>query len=213
MDSIKEKVLDFCRSPIPRTGIEIVRHVKEDFYPGTPDAKAVRYLIKEHLDPLVKQGFLVSYAPDNPAWEKARGLVRYSSLKSEGSRPRGVRLLYQINFLYLLPPKADTPYPALHSLPMPQKEMNLDLVTLLSRFFSGRDYDGSRYLWNVLNLFCCFLAHKEALLSKIDSIPFTSEEKMVLRSISEYSDGFRAFADGFPFSPSLEKALGFLETF
>lgn len=213
MDSVKEKVLNLCRSPIPRSGVEIARHVKDDFYPKTPDAKAVRYLAKEHLGPLVKQGFLVQYSPEDSAWEKARGLLRYSSLKSEGSRPRGVRLLYQVNFLYLLPPKADTPYPALHTLPAPQKEMNLDLVTLLSRFFSGRDVDGNEYLWNAINLFCCFLSHKDALLSKIDAIPFSSEEKMVLRSISEYSDGFRAFADGFPFSPSLEKALGFLETF
>lgn len=212
MDSIKEKVMDFCRSPIPRSGVEIARHVKEDFYPRTPDAKAVRFLIKEHLGPLVEQGFLVSYSPADSAWEKARGLLRYARLR-EGSKPRGVRLLYQINFMCLLPPKADTPYPALAGLPAPQKEMNLDLVTLLSRFFAGRDVDGNEYLWNLINLFCCFLSHKDALLSKIDSIPFSSEERMVLRSVSEYSDAFRTFAEGFPFSPSLEKAMGFLETF
>src|SRR3989338_210186 len=91
-------VIDYCRSPIPRTATAISCFVRNE--QQVPPASVSR-LQASLLSDLVKTGYLIQYAPrDGELWFKARKLLEVHCKTSSLPLPRKVSGLYQTNFFF-----------------------------------------------------------------------------------------------------------------
>ena len=140
-----QKIIEFCRFPIPRTPTEIVNHLKKevkDFYPKSRSNIVVRFLKQNHLEELVAKNILVEYFPSDSTWTSTRQLMKHFFKNQNLTVPRKVSALYQINFLYL----QHTPH--IYKLPV-LRDINLDLITLFYPMIKDKKVDN--FFWAVLN--------------------------------------------------------------
>lgn len=204
LEKAKKETIKYCRSPLPSTITNITRHLKQNvsgFYPTTPSKKITHRTKKDIIQPLIDDGFIIEYYPGNRAWYKARTIL--SKYKKKGNpRPRGVKRLYQTNFLYL----KETNFPTIKDLPKPHEELNVDLVVMLYSFQKKEDY-----LWNMLNLLLCSSNEKkqDRLRIFLYKLPIDYDKINMLEKVLEYGEEYSHI--NFPFEPKVENAEKFLK--
>lgn len=199
-----QKIIEFCRFPIPRTPYETIRFLKKEvknFYPKSRPDLVVNFLRRNHLEELVAKNILVEYSPKEPNWKNIRSLMKYFYKNQNMIPPRKVSSLYQINFLYL----QHTPH--IYKLPV-FKDINLDLITLFYPLSQGKKIQN--FFWEILNF--VYSAEKERDKIKIElyKLNFSEKERDLLEKFINYSPEFNLFFQSFPFKPDSDKALEFL---
>lgn len=202
IERVKEETINFCKRPIPVAAIEIVRYLKRKvpgFYRKTPAKKIVGKFRGVVLAPLVEDGFIVEYKPEDPVWYKVRALVSRFQTKK---KPRKVSAFYQVNFLYV----GGETYPRVDKLPQPEKELNLDLVVFLSKFEKEK-----MGVWDLINLLLCGgeREYQEKLRIYLYKLPFDYNEIEILEKVLDYAPDFKL--EGFPLAPDINSAFSFLE--
>jgi len=197
----------FCRAPFPRTRTEIAKHLKQSvggFYPNTQVSKLIPMMEKDVLRPLEAAGLVVSYEPADACWEKVTSLIARSAKRRGTKAPRRIAKAYQAHFLYLQDP---TTMPTVHGLCTTSKEMNVDLVALLSRFQKPEEYT-----WRMLNLLVVARTEKarNALRIHLYRLPLDYDAADLLDSVLDYGHEFEGAV--FPFQPDFEEAKRFLDS-
>ena len=202
-----DETIDFCRSVEPKHIIAIANHLQNrvrGFYPKSKPHKITPHLKKHVLDQLESKGFLVKYTPKDDCWVKVVALIHNQARLRGEKRPKGYRTAYQTNFLYLT---RDESAPQIHGLPKPHKEMNLDLVAILSRFDKRR-----LTTWQLLNLFLCCADRKgkDQLRLHLYSTGLEEGNINLLEKVLDYGSDFKNI--NFPFTPNLENAKKLLNS-
>jgi len=199
-----QKIIEFCRFPIPRTPLEIVNHLKKevkDFYPKSRPDLVVRFLRQNHLEELVAKNILVEYSIDDAIWKNIRVMMKHFHTSQNVAPPRKVSSLYQINFLYL----QHTPH--IYKLPV-LKDINLDLITLFFPMIKDKKIDN--FFWTVLNfLYSCEL-ERDKMKIELYRLNFNEKERGLLENFMKYSSEFKFFFQSFPFKPDADKAVELL---
>lgn len=212
---VGESIIDFCKSPVPRTASQIVNWLKStfpSFYPKSRTDLVVKFLHLYWLNELVKECKIMKFTPlDKEDWNKARGLMSHFSKQQQVKRPRKLSALYQTNFFLAGKNEFSLKPPAL-------KELNLDMFALLSRF---RLSHLENFQLNLLNLLSCHAASAGAerdmvrLAVYASDAGFTQEERDLLERFLELSGDERVkpLLNSIPFRPDPQKAVAFLKLF
>jgi hypothetical protein len=201
---VNQKIIEFCRFPIPRTPIEIVKFLKKevkDFYPKSRPDLVVSFLRRNHLEELVAKNILVQYSKGEQNWESIRQLMKHFLKNQNLTTPRKVSSLYQINFLYL----QHTPH--IYKLPV-LKDVNLDLITLFYPLIKDKKIDN--FFWAVLNFLYACDVERDKLKIELYRLNFNEKERNLLENFMKYSSDFKPFFQSFPFKPDVDKAIDFL---
>lgn len=203
----REEALNYLQYPIPRTPVDIVRHLKEkldNFYPNTNEYRVVKKLRENILNELVKNNIVIKYTQTDEEWPQARELLRKEYERSNRSKPRKLKSLYQINFLYLGRERIMRNLPKL-------KDVNLELTAMFYRFTQEKEIEN--YSLNLLNLFYCYdeEEYKGEIRMKVHGRQFTEKESRLLDRSLKHTDKFNRVFDELPFQPDIEKAVTFLE--
>lgn len=209
LSNIEQKTIEFCRYPVPRTPIDIVRYLKmkdSNFYQKTPSEQVVKFLRRGVLDKLVEKNLLVKYNQNHKDWERARKLLSYYFSRQEGKQPRKVAELYQVNFLYLGNDSLVFNLPSF-------SEINLDATTLLYNLTKGKNYEN--FFLNFINLILCYksIVLRDDLRMLIYRIDFSDNERKFLEKVLDVTStdkSMNSFFALFPFQPDAEKAKRFL---
>ncbi len=209
-----DEIIDFCRFPVPKTPIDIVRHLKGldfGFYPGTPDKQVVKFLRTNYLNELVDNGLIVKYTFDSGSWKKARKLLSYYESGNKKKPTRKVSELYQINFLNFFSNKDS------FLLKIPSfKEINLDLVVLLYNSFKSVNKKSLRLSNFSLELINLMMAYREESVRdkiriKLYNLNFNDKEIESFEKLLEYSLFMNDFFEKIPFNPNDSRALELIE--
>lgn len=203
----KKETIKFLRYPIPRTPIEISRHLKENlenFYPKTKDYRTIKSLKENVLNELIDRKLVVRYTEKDENWKIARKLINRHRENKGKPKPRKLTELYQINFFYI---GKDT---EIHKLPV-IKEVNLELVALLYRFIEKEK--NQPLFWNLLNLFYCYSKdeYKGKIRVKIHGRNFNENESKSLDRLLDHTEDLSKILDKIPFKPDIKKATTFLK--
>jgi hypothetical protein len=200
-----QKIIEFCRFPIPRTATEIVRFLKKevkDFYPKSRPDLIVRFLRQNHLEELVAKNILIEYSKEDQTWESMRKLMTHFFKNQNLTAPRKVSALYQINFLYL----QHTPH--IYKLPI-LKDINLDLITLFYPMIKDKKIDN--FFWTVLNFIYSCELERDKMKIELYRLNFSEKERGLLENFMNYSAEFKSFFQSFPFKPDADKAIEMLK--
>jgi len=209
-NKILNEIIEFCRFPVPKTAIDIVRFIKynnSNFYAKTPDKLVVKFLRKNFLDYLVEKGILVKYSPDFDYWAKVRKFLSFYESKNKNKVTRKVNELYQINFFYF---KNNS---FLFKLPV-LKEVNLDLVVLFYNLLKNiKSEEFENFSFELINLLMIYRNEKfrDKLRLKIYDLNLEDKEINSFEKIFEYSLYMNEFFNKIPFKPYYEKGINFLE--
>lgn len=199
-----QKIIEFCRFPIPRTPSEIIKFLKKEvknFYPKSRPDLVVSFLKKNHLNELTTKNILVEYSIQDAHWKKTRAVMKHFHKSQATTVPRKVSSLHQTNFLYL----QHTPH--IYKLPV-LREINLDLITLFYPLVRDKKIDN--FFWGVLNfLYSCEL-ERDKMKIELYKLDFSEKERGLLENFMNYSPEFNHFFKTFPFKPDSDKALEFL---
>ncbi len=206
---IEREIINFCRFPVPRSPIEIVRYLKAkdlNFYKKTPNPQIVKFLRKDMLDNLVKKGILVKYDEKSLNWIKARKLLSYYESRNKDKASRKLTELYQINFFYL----ADSPL--VLNIPI-LLDINLDIVALLYNLTRNKHFDN--FFFELVNLLYCYdnLKIRDKIRIELYNLSFNEKEIGCFEKLFEYTNLMQEFFNLIPFNPNLQKALDFLREF
>ena len=211
---VLKEVIEFCRFPVPKTPIDIVRHLKalnKNFYPKTPDKQVVKFLKKNYLNDLVEKGLLVKYEIGSGSWEKARKLLSYYESNNKTKPTRKVTELYQVNFLNFFNEKNDF----LFKLPC-FKEINLDLIVFLYNSMKAvdkKELEIKNFSFVLINLMMAYRDEqtRDKIRIKLYNLNFTDKEIDSIEKLLEYSLFMNDFFEKIPFKPNAEKAVELLE--
>jgi len=199
-----EKIIKFCRFPIPRTAIEVVKFLKnevENFYPKSRPDLVIGFLRRNHFEELVAKNIIIEYSKNDLEWENIRAVMKHF-LKNQGiAPPRKIFHLYQVNFLYL----QHTPH--IYKLPV-LKDINFDLITLFFPLIKDKKIDN--FFWNVLNLLYSCELERDKLKIELYRLNFSEKERDLLEKFMNYSAEFKTFFQSFPFKPDSDKAIEML---
>ncbi len=199
-----QKIIEFCRFPIPRTSTELVNHLKkevQDFYPKSRPDLVVKFLKRNHIEELVAKNILVEYSQSDSSWKSTRQLMKHFFKNQNLTAPRKIPSLFQINFLYL----QHTPH--IYKLPI-LREINLDLITLFYPIIKDKKIDN--FFWNVLNFLYSCESERDKLKIELYRLNFSEKERDLLEKFMNYSSEFKTFFQSFPFKPDADKAIDFL---
>jgi hypothetical protein len=202
---VNQKIIEFCRFPIPHSPLEIVRFLKKEvknFYPKSRPDLIVGFLRKNHLDELVAKNILVEYSLKDPNWKNTRALMKHFYTNQNLTPPRKVSALYQINFLYL----QHTPH--IYQLPV-FKDINLDLITLFYPLSNGKKIQN--FLWEILNFICSCEKERDRMKIELYKLNFSDKERELLEGFMKYSPEFNSFFESFPFKPDSDRAVELLK--
>lgn len=205
LELAKKCSLEFCRFPVPRPPIAIVRHLRSavpNFFPRTESKKVVFFLRKNVLRELIFRNLILEYIPTDTIWPNARRLITHYYSREPGKSPRKLARLYQINFLNLV----DTPWT--YTLPA-FKDINLDMVALLYKAVKGGKFE--HFTFDLLNLFMCYAAQPDQIRIQLYKLDFTEREAETLEKALERSAELKPFFKTFPLAPNLNAAFAFLE--
>jgi hypothetical protein len=205
---IESEVLNFCKFPVPRTSVEIVRYLKArdlSFYPKTEASQVVKFLKRDILDDLVDSGLILRYNSKQPQFERARKLLAYYYSKQPNVSPRKVQLLYQANFLNL---GEDNFFKTLPTFP----EINLDVTALLYNLTKDKSFEN--FSFELINLIYCYLDpdNKDKIRLSLYTLDFTERERELIEKILEYNNIMQEFCNSIPMKPDVDRALDFLKS-
>ena len=207
---IINEIIEFCKFYVPRTPIDIVRHIKylnPSFYPKTPDKQVVKFLRSNFLNNLVNEGILVKYTPNLLEWKKIRKFMSFYEKNKKNRKTRKVSELYQINFFHFGSNEILLKVPVLN-------DMNLDFIALLNNSFEKKDIEKvDNFSLNLINLLMAYKQDKR-IRDKIRIQLYDSQlnEKKInsIEKLLEYSFLIKEFLNKIPLKPDEEKALNFL---
>jgi hypothetical protein len=200
-----QKIIAFCRFPIPKSPMEIVRFLKKEmasFYPKSRPDLVVAFLKRNHLEELVARNLLVEYSMKDPGWSNIRAVMKHFYTGQNLTPPRKVSSLYQINFLYL----QHTPH--IYKLPV-FKDINLDLITLFYPLIKDRKIDN--FFWEILNFIYSCEKERDKMKIALYQLNFSERERELLEKFMSYSPEFSQFFESFPFKPDSDRAVELLK--
>jgi len=199
-----EKIIEFCRFPIPRTPIEIIKVLKKEvqnYYPKSRPDVIMPFLRKNHLEELIAKNILVQYSINDSNWKNIRAVMKHFYTNQNITLPRKISSLYQVNFLYL----QHTPH--IYKLPV-LKDINFDLIAIFYPFIKDKKIDN--FFWAVLNfLYSCEL-ERDKMKIELYRLNFSEKERGLLENFMNYSVEFKPFFQSFPFKPDSDKAIEML---
>jgi hypothetical protein len=201
---VNQKIIEFCRFPIPRTASEIIKFLKKEvknYYPKSRPDLIVSFLRKNHLDELVAKNILVEYSIKDPNWKNTRALMKHFYTNQGITPPRKVSSLYQINFLYL------QHTPNIYHLPV-FKDINLELITLFYPLI--KDKKIPNFFWEVLNFLLSYEKERDKIKIAMHQLNFSEKERDLLEKFAGYSGEFNSLFQTFPFKPDSDKAIEFM---
>jgi hypothetical protein len=205
LEAVQEKVLEACRSSVPKTPLEIAASLKKTlpgFYKATPADKIVARIKQAYLNSLVERGLLVEYSPDSSVWANARALIKYFREKEGKEPPRKLSSLYQINFLCIGGDPWFYKIPALANI-------NLEMCSFLYPRVQKRKFVG--FFANLVNLCWCYgTEYRERMRLELYATGLDDNEKERLEKALELSTEARYFYETLPFKPNPQAAIAFL---
>ena len=202
---VNQKIIAFCRFPIPKSPIEIVRFLKKEvknFYPKSRPDLIVAFLKRNHLEELVARNILVEYSLKDPSWPNTRAIMKHFYTSQNQSVPRRVSSLYQVNFLYL----QHTPH--IYKLPV-LKEINQELITLFFPLIKDKKIDD--FFWETLNFLLAYDKERDKMKIALYKLNFSEKERTLLEQFTNYAPEFSTFFKSFPFKPDSDKAIELLK--
>ena len=202
---VNQKIIAFCRFPIPKSPIEIVRFLKKEvknFYPKSRPDLVVAFLKRNHLEELVARNILVEYSLKDPSWPNTRAIMKHFYTSQNQSVPRRVSSLYQVNFLYL----QHTPH--IYKLPV-LKEINQELITLFFPLIKDKKIDD--FFWETLNFLLAYDKERDKMKIALYKLNFSEKERTLLEQFTNYAPEFSTFFKSFPFKPDSDKAIELLK--
>jgi hypothetical protein len=199
-----EKIIEFCRFPIPRPPIEIIKFLKKEvqnYYPKSRPDVIMPFLRKNHLEELIAKNILVQYSINDSNWKNIRAVMKHFYTNQNITLPRKISSLYQINFLYL----QHTPH--IYKLPI-LKDINFDLIAIFYPLIKDKKIDN--FFWAMLNfLYSCEL-ERDKMKIELYKLNFSEKERGLLENFMNYSTEFKSFFQSFPFKPDADKAIEML---
>jgi len=202
---VNQKIIAFCRFPIPKSPIEIVRFLKKEvknFYPKSRPDLVVAFLKRNHLEELVARNILVEYSLKDPSWPNTRAVMKHFYTSQNQSVPRRVSSLYQVNFLYL----QHTPH--IYKLPV-LREINQELITLFFPLIKDKKIDD--FFWETLNFLLAYDKERDKMKIALYKLNFSEKERTLLEQFTNYAPEFSTFFKSFPFKPDSDKAIELLK--
>jgi len=205
-DIAKQEIVEFCKYPIPRTGSDIVRILKNkvrNFYPKTTPKRIVKDIYEKLLQPLINQGYIIEYNIKDPEFQYARKLVSLYFKNQIRKSPRKIEKLYQVNFLLLGDPKFLDNLPTI-------KSINLQMCAMAYNFVKEKKINN--FTWKLINLLWCYSipGFRSKINVEIEKVNFTEKEKDLLVSLLNNYNNFAHLYNELPFNASLQKAVEFL---
>lgn len=204
----KQRILEFCRFPVPRSRSEISNYLKlsvPGFYPKS-NSHRVSLFIEDLIQDLANSGLIVDYTPNDSTWKNTRKLVSHYFNQNKRHSPRKLSKLYQTNIFCLAGSQYFSILPVI-------KDINLDLVALWYNFTKDKETEPQfeNFFMQMLNLaYCCsFPEIKSKFRIEIYQLDFTERERGLLERIFDYSEKITSKFN-IPFSPNAAAALEFL---